>query len=746
MEDKIQHSKPVPPFVRFCAANIPMVFDDSLSYYECLCALWKWLQTDVINVINNNATVTQKWREELTEFEDDMTDKFDDLNDAFDTLKNWVEDYFDNLDVQEEINNKLDQMAEDGTLEEIMAHYLEAKVAWTFDTVAEMKASVNLVNGSYARTLGFHTINDGGGGLYKITNTGTANEMNVIAVGSLYANLIYGKQANIRQFGAYGDGTHDDTLCVKTAVETCNSIYVPIGQYVITDTIFIPSDVDIIGEKSNTFFDGYEDGATILYQNVNLANPCFSFLGKDRNGLNHKDIYVITGAELDNGDYDQTVASSLQNINIVSEDSHNVGIVFSGCPTSKIIGVSIRGFIAGIIASATWNSVIEKSFIYTNYCIIANNNCNNVSVNDCYIHLASKDYTVDNTNSLYTLVTSNNLYNKNKTSGILGYFVYNFNINNCVIEHGNIGINLGAQSFVNINNVWLEDNNTGVTSYTGNVNGNRLYLVPSATATDYALQINNTNFNLNSSNSLYNKLLTIPENRAYTRIYIKNVSDKNNHIADFNLIEPEIIYVDTNGTSNASGLKSDPVNDLTQAISFVKDNGTIFFLSDFVLPTDNGGVYLTINKKITFKSDSGDKKTLTPRVGNDNRILPIRYLNDLCFKDVNINITLPNASVSDSSLSGLFNPFDSSKKEIRFISCTINTKTNYGLLVADYGRNTYTDLVFETCSFTGSCEVTRNHANGSSKKLSIKEYTGRTTFEVTKVYGTQTTVVETYTD
>lgn len=45
----------------------------------------------------------------------------------FTTLYNYVHDYFDNLDVQEEINNKLDAMAEDGTLEAIIAGYIEAR-------------------------------------------------------------------------------------------------------------------------------------------------------------------------------------------------------------------------------------------------------------------------------------------------------------------------------------------------------------------------------------------------------------------------------------------------------------------------------------------------------------------------------------------------------------------------------------------------------------------------------------------
>lgn len=45
-----------------------------------------------------------------------MQKNFDSLQDAFNDLKSYVQDYFKNLDVQDEINKKLDQMSEDGTL------------------------------------------------------------------------------------------------------------------------------------------------------------------------------------------------------------------------------------------------------------------------------------------------------------------------------------------------------------------------------------------------------------------------------------------------------------------------------------------------------------------------------------------------------------------------------------------------------------------------------------------------------
>ena len=191
MPEKIEHAAPVPPFVTFVTSTVPMVFDNSMSYYEALCALWKWLQDDVIDVINNNASVTEIWRQELTDFEEDLTDKFDDLSDEFDQLEEFVNTYFDNLDVQEEINNKLDAMVEDGTLQTLINNFLQPNVTWTFDTIADMQASTNLVNGGYAQTLGATTLGDGGGAIYKIINSGTADGDNVISVGDLFAHKVF---------------------------------------------------------------------------------------------------------------------------------------------------------------------------------------------------------------------------------------------------------------------------------------------------------------------------------------------------------------------------------------------------------------------------------------------------------------------------------------------------------------------------------------------------------------------------
>lgn len=189
--------------------ELPSAFIESMSYYEMLAWLVNWLENTVIPAVNNNAEAVEE------------------LQGLFVELKTFVDNYFENLDVQEEINNKLDQMTEDGTLQEIITQYIQSNVAWTFDTVAEMKAATNLVAGSYARTLGFHQINDGGEGIYKITDTATPNEMNIISIANNLFAVLHVNEENIypEMFGAYGDGTTDDTSVIQYILDNhlkCN--------------------------------------------------------------------------------------------------------------------------------------------------------------------------------------------------------------------------------------------------------------------------------------------------------------------------------------------------------------------------------------------------------------------------------------------------------------------------------------------------------------------------------------------
>lgn len=206
------NNEKIPYFCRVVLQNFPFIEEDfdALTTYQLVSKVVEYLN----KVIKSQNT---------------LVDNVNNLSTAFQQLHDYVENYFDNLDVQEEINNKLDQMAEDGTLQEIITAYIQANVAWCFDTVAAMKANTNFINGSYAQTLGYHAKNDGGASLYKIrtiTNEDVVDEGSIIALAddNLVAELIITNgTVTAEQFGAYGDGTHDDVLAIRKALKYCLS-------------------------------------------------------------------------------------------------------------------------------------------------------------------------------------------------------------------------------------------------------------------------------------------------------------------------------------------------------------------------------------------------------------------------------------------------------------------------------------------------------------------------------------------
>ena len=95
-------SETVRPFRRFCTTimtigSLPSSYQNAMSYQEMLLWLCDFIENKVIPAFDNNANA-------ITE-----------LQNLYVELKSYVDNYFTSLDVQEEINKKLDEMATDGT-------------------------------------------------------------------------------------------------------------------------------------------------------------------------------------------------------------------------------------------------------------------------------------------------------------------------------------------------------------------------------------------------------------------------------------------------------------------------------------------------------------------------------------------------------------------------------------------------------------------------------------------------------
>lgn len=90
------------PFRFWCQKVLPAVYDDSLSYYELLCK--------VVAYLNDMSSQTET--------------QFNNLEKEFNELKSFVDNYFNNLDVQDEIDKKLDELIMNGSFGLYLRDYL----------------------------------------------------------------------------------------------------------------------------------------------------------------------------------------------------------------------------------------------------------------------------------------------------------------------------------------------------------------------------------------------------------------------------------------------------------------------------------------------------------------------------------------------------------------------------------------------------------------------------------------------
>ena len=109
MSDNINFDyKNLSPFKWFVLENFPFIEADfdALTEWQLFCKIGKEINKiiDSQNIVGEQAEI---------------------LTNAFNNLKNYIDNYFNNLDVQEEINNKLNEMAEDGTLTQLIKNYID---------------------------------------------------------------------------------------------------------------------------------------------------------------------------------------------------------------------------------------------------------------------------------------------------------------------------------------------------------------------------------------------------------------------------------------------------------------------------------------------------------------------------------------------------------------------------------------------------------------------------------------------
>lgn len=263
MSDNINFDyKNLSPFKWFVLENFPFIEADfdSLTEWQLFCKIGK----EINKIINSENT---------------LGTQMENVTNAFIDLQNYVNNYFDNLDVQEEINNKLNEMVEDGIFDNILRNYTNiSKIYNTYNDFITDKN--NLVNNQKVKILGYYSINDGGGAEYYITNVAN-NIYQINLENGLYANLLVQKdKVNILQLGAKNDGETDVSNIINNALNYFTTLYFPSGKYKVLSPINLKNkkSYKIIGSQSTPYSLSDLGNASIIVGNTG-SNPIINAIG-----------------------------------------------------------------------------------------------------------------------------------------------------------------------------------------------------------------------------------------------------------------------------------------------------------------------------------------------------------------------------------------------------------------------------------------------------------------------------------
>lgn len=200
---------------------LPQVYGDELSYYELL------------NKVIERCNIVSITVNELIEY---------------------VNHYFDSLDVQKMIDDKLDEMAQDGTLADLINNVIFSslnnsvnKRAIKHLTALEMINDTQITLNDVVITCGYYKVNDNGNAVYRVLDINSG--YNIPISNGLFAYFV-GDSGRPEQFGCKGDDS-DDTTGLKNMFNTCKCISFTSGKkYGFSSPLTIKGDTSINGNFS----------------------------------------------------------------------------------------------------------------------------------------------------------------------------------------------------------------------------------------------------------------------------------------------------------------------------------------------------------------------------------------------------------------------------------------------------------------------------------------------------------------
>lgn len=269
MHEIKNYNDKIPLFDTIVQDNYPFIAQDfdSLTMYEKYCKIVKFL-----NLVIDKSNLSGEQLETIT------------------NQLNELQNYIDNLNLQSEVNNKIDEMVDDGYFETLATNIyneliqkVESIVRETkyHNTVSSMKQDTGLESGDLVITKGFYSIRDKGSAKYQIRSKQDSDDFTVATLIELQNNLvaeliIENEEIWSKQVGIHGNGLDDDTVDLNNFIDYCAEHQLTCrlnrGIYLISNQIVMPSNSKILGEDKNYTIIKADSDMDLVYHTVCNTN------------------------------------------------------------------------------------------------------------------------------------------------------------------------------------------------------------------------------------------------------------------------------------------------------------------------------------------------------------------------------------------------------------------------------------------------------------------------------------------